>query len=89
MPKWMTELIAKGSSVKDCLEVWRQEQEAMRAERESARAEREAVRAEKEAERELEKVRLAHEREERQAKRDCLPCEYAEGMVRERAGGKQ
>lgn len=51
MPKWMTELIAKGSSVKDCLEVWRQEQEAMRAERESARAEREAVRAEKEAER--------------------------------------
>lgn len=70
MPKWMTELIAKGSSVKDCLEVWRQEQEAMRAERESARAEREAVRAEKEAERELEKVRLAHEREERQAKRD-------------------
>ncbi|XP_065939476.1 uncharacterized protein [Magallana gigas] len=70
MPKWMTELIAKGSSVKDCLEVWRQEQEAMRAERESARAEREPVRAEKEAERELEKVRLAHEREERQAKRD-------------------
>ncbi|XP_065921959.1 uncharacterized protein [Magallana gigas] len=38
MPKWMTELITKGSSVKDCLE--------------------------------LEKVRLAHEREERQAKRD-------------------
>lgn len=70
MPKWMTEFIAKGSSVKDCSEVWRQEQEAMRAERDSARAEREAVRAENEAERELEIVRLAHEREECQAKRD-------------------
>ncbi|XP_062619712.1 DDRGK domain-containing protein 1-like [Saccostrea cucullata] len=70
MPKWMSELIEKGSSVTECLEMWRQEQEAMRAERDQARAERETVRAEKEAERELEKVRLAHEREERQAKRD-------------------
>ena len=56
--------IEKLSSVKDFLEMWRQEQEAMRTERYIARAEREAVRAEKEAERELQRIKLAQERED-------------------------
>ena len=43
MPKWIAGFIEKGSSVKDCLEMWHQEQEAMRTYRAFARAEREAV----------------------------------------------
>ena len=57
MLKWITGFIEQGSSVKDCLAMWHQEQEAMRTERYIARTEREVVRAEKEADRELGRIR--------------------------------
>ena len=62
MLKWIARLIEKGSSVKYCLEMLRQEQEAIRTEKDIATAERKAARAEKESDKELDNIRLAHEK---------------------------
>ncbi|XP_062589077.1 uncharacterized protein LOC134250727 [Saccostrea cucullata] len=54
MPEWMSDLIEKGTNVKECLEMWRQEQESKRElererwaqEREERQAQRESVKLE-------------------------------------------
>ncbi|XP_062613380.1 uncharacterized protein LOC134275156 [Saccostrea cucullata] len=50
MPEWMADLIEKGTNVKECLEMWRQEQESKRElERERWAQEREERQAQRES----------------------------------------